>query len=127
MPMRLAMHLMVLTMFAPLALGAMPPAGTHVSLPAASTNTSQQAQAVARPYRVGLQIGHYKNNELPDVLYRLEGSTGAVASATHRAKAGPSSGAVTKSPSACMRCTRTEPTIPRQPTMPTFMLASMHR
>jgi hypothetical protein len=79
MPMRLAMHLMVLTMFAPLALGAMPPAGTHVSLPAASTNTSQQAQAVARPYKVGLQIGHYKNNELPDVLARLEGSTGAVA------------------------------------------------
>src|SRR4051794_31470764 len=26
-----------------------------------------------------------------------------------------------KSPSACMRCTRTEPTIPRQPIRPTFM------
>jgi hypothetical protein len=77
MPMRFAWHLMVLTLFAPLALGAMPPAGANVSLPA--PYASQQAQAAARPYKVGLQIGHYKNDELPDVLSRLEGSTGAVA------------------------------------------------
>jgi hypothetical protein len=29
-----------------------------------------------RPFHVGLQIGHYKNDELPDVLSRLVGSTG---------------------------------------------------
>lgn len=78
MPMRFAWHLMVLTIFAPLALGAMPPAGSGVSLPAAGTNTSQQAQVAARPYKVGVQIGHYKNSELPAVLDDLTGNTGAV-------------------------------------------------
>jgi hypothetical protein len=29
-----------------------------------------------RPYRVGVQVGHYKNNELPDELSRLSGHTG---------------------------------------------------
>lgn len=82
MPMRLAMHLMVLTIFAPVALGAMPPAGTNVSLPAANhvqARQVQQAQAAARPYKVGVQIGHYKNHELPAVLDDLIGNTGATA------------------------------------------------
>jgi hypothetical protein len=41
---------------------------------------SRQAQTAARgtqPYRVALQIGHYKNNELPPELSSLSGHTGA--------------------------------------------------
>lgn len=29
------------------------------------------------PARVGLQVGHWKNGEIPDELYKLEGNTGA--------------------------------------------------
>ena len=72
------MHLMVLTIFAPLALGAMPPAGANASLAASHTGSSRQTQLIARPYKVGLQIGHYKNSELPEVLDDLTGNTGAV-------------------------------------------------
>ncbi|HST04585.1 MAG TPA: N-acetylmuramoyl-L-alanine amidase [Chloroflexia bacterium] len=32
--------------------------------------------ATARPFHVGVQIGHYKNSELPDALSRLVGSVG---------------------------------------------------
>ncbi|HEX9986852.1 MAG TPA: N-acetylmuramoyl-L-alanine amidase [Chloroflexia bacterium] len=35
------------------------------------------ALAPARPYRVALQVGHYKNNELPPSLSSLSGHTGA--------------------------------------------------
>jgi hypothetical protein len=37
------------------------------------------APAEAQTWRVGLQAGHWKSNELPDELSRLRGSTGAVA------------------------------------------------
>jgi N-acetylmuramoyl-L-alanine amidase len=49
------------------------PAGAVAALPvAAPTATSRPARA----FRVGLQIGHYKNHELPDALDDLRGSTG---------------------------------------------------
>ena len=49
------------------------PAGAVGALPvAAPTATSRPTRA----FRVGLQIGHYKNNELPDALDDLRGSTG---------------------------------------------------
>lgn len=49
---------------------------------AASASLSLPTQAVAavpqatRPFHVGVQIGHYKNSELPDALSRLVGSVG---------------------------------------------------
>src|SRR3954470_19632774 len=33
--------------------------------------------AAPAPYRVAVQIGHYKNSELPEALSRLSGHTGA--------------------------------------------------
>ena len=37
---------------------------------------SAPAVATSRPYRVGVQVGHYKNNELPEQLDELVGSVG---------------------------------------------------
>lgn len=48
------------------------PAGAPAALPIAAPT----ATAAARAFHVGIQIGHYKNDELPDELWRLEGSTG---------------------------------------------------
>ena len=48
------------------------PARAVGALPVAAPTTTQ----VARAFRVGLQIGHYKNNELPAALDDLRGSTG---------------------------------------------------
>ncbi len=44
------------------------------ALPA--TPSAPPQAAVARPYHVGIQAGHWKNNELPEQLSRLEGSVG---------------------------------------------------
>lgn len=40
----------------------------------------EQPQAVVeqRPYRVAIQVGHYKNNEMPDELDHLSNNTGAM-------------------------------------------------
>ncbi len=43
--------------------------------PSAYTQSAPASQA-ARPFRVGVQVGHYKNNELPPQLSRLIGDTG---------------------------------------------------
>lgn len=44
--------------------------------PAALPMSAPTATPAARPFHVGIQSGHYKNDELPDELWRLEGSTG---------------------------------------------------
>lgn len=48
------------------------PAGAVQAMPLAVPTATQASRA----FHVGVQIGHYKNNELPDELWRLEGSTG---------------------------------------------------
>lgn len=48
------------------------PALAVAALPVAAPT----ATPATRAFRVGVQVGHYKNNELPDELWRLEGSTG---------------------------------------------------
>src|SRR6478672_5991971 len=55
---------------------------THASLPpsylppASSSSSSSVIVPFTRPYKVAIQVGHYKNNELPPELSRLVGSTG---------------------------------------------------
>jgi hypothetical protein len=56
---------------------------SHTALSASARSLSDAherhsaALAPARPYRVALQVGHYKNNELPPSLSSLSGHTGA--------------------------------------------------
>ena len=58
------------------------PAITSLSAPPAIEAAVSPQQELLSPaeatrlFHVGVQIGHYKNNELPDVLSRLVGSTG---------------------------------------------------
>ena len=53
------------------------PAASHAALPATYFLPNQpQTAPTARSLRVAIQVGHYKNNELPIQLARLVGSTG---------------------------------------------------
>ncbi|MEO8288074.1 MAG: N-acetylmuramoyl-L-alanine amidase [Chloroflexota bacterium] len=71
---------LTLLFLVPVMLGAMPSDMASFIAHTTSTTAASVSQAApvaaSRPYRVGIQIGHYKNNELPDVLSRLVGSTG---------------------------------------------------
>ena len=57
------------------------PSPTPTSAPPTATLPPATPTATPRPGppRVGLQVGHWKSNELPDELKRLRGSTGAFA------------------------------------------------
>ncbi len=53
------------------------PAASHAALPATYYLPNQpQSSLAAHPLRVAIQVGHYKNDELPTQLARLVGSTG---------------------------------------------------
>lgn len=57
-----------------------PPSPTPAPPPVTSTPSIEPtptARAAGTPLRVGLQVGHWKSNELPDELARLRTSTGA--------------------------------------------------
>lgn len=77
MPARLSRHLalslltLLTLLVAPLSAGARSISDQH-------ERAQSPASAQARPFRVTLQIGHYKNNELPPQLSSLVGHTGAV-------------------------------------------------
>src|SRR4051812_35855808 len=59
-----------------LTLGLMPLRATTASAAITTGGGSYDAAAPPAVYRVAVQIGHYKNNELPEALSRLVGSTG---------------------------------------------------
>lgn len=59
-----------------------PPPPTETPVPPTPTpdrNATPTPRPAGTPIRVGLQVGHWKSNELPDELSRLRGSTGAFA------------------------------------------------
>jgi hypothetical protein len=68
---------------APTSAPTQPPAPpTDTPIPGTLTPTVQPtptARPAGTPPRVGLQVGHWKSNELPDELARLRTSTGAIA------------------------------------------------
>lgn len=78
LPARLLLAVLSLAVFSsPFGASAAAPAGNTPGTTTAQTvQSTGRVAAISRPYKVAIQVGHYKNNELPSELSRLDGSTG---------------------------------------------------